>query len=60
MGEIISIADDPTDDYNSRRVRVDARKWSASKLMPKKYGDRIEQTGSVEVVHHIHIGPKPE
>jgi len=26
------------------RLRVDARKWIASKLKPKKYGDKIEQT----------------
>lgn len=26
------------------RLRVDARKWVASKLKPKKYGDKVEQT----------------
>jgi hypothetical protein len=26
------------------RLRIDARKWVASKLKPKKYGDKIEQT----------------
>jgi hypothetical protein len=26
-----------------RRLQVDARKWIASKLKPKKYGDRIHQ-----------------
>lgn len=32
------------------RLRVDARKWFASKLLPKKYGDRqaVELTGRVE------------
>ena len=24
------------------KLRVDARKWVASKLLPKKYGDRVE------------------
>lgn len=38
--EVVSIADDMDDDAQSRRVRVDARKWAAGKLMPKKYGDR--------------------
>ena len=28
------------------RLRVDARKWYASKLAPKKYGDRVEQVHS--------------
>lgn len=26
------------------RLRVDARKWLASKMAPKKYGEKIEQT----------------
>lgn len=41
--EIQTIADDITLDPNDKRVRVDARKWIASKLKPKKYGDRIQQ-----------------
>lgn len=27
------------------RLRVEARKWIASKLKPKKYGDKIEHSG---------------
>lgn len=36
---------------NRSKLRVDARKWKASKLAPKKYGDKIETqlSGSVEV-----------
>jgi hypothetical protein len=30
------------------RLRVDARKWAASKLKPKKYGDRITHAGDAE------------
>ena len=30
------------------RLRVDSRKWLASKLAPKKYGDRLELAGSVD------------
>lgn len=26
-----------------RRLRIDARKWAASKLAPKKYGERVTQ-----------------
>lgn len=26
------------------RLRVDSRKWLMSKLLPKKYGDKVEQT----------------
>lgn len=57
--DIIDIADDTSGDitYNKdgeevlnsefvqrSRVRIDARKWILSKLNPKKYGDKIEQT----------------
>jgi len=30
---------------NRSRLRVDTRKWLASKLMPKKYGDKLELSG---------------
>lgn len=53
--EIVDIADDGANDFMERedgstqyngdavqrsKLRVDARKWVASKLKPKKYGDR--------------------
>lgn len=41
--EIAAIADDESIPTDSRRVRIDARKWAASKLKPKKYGERISQ-----------------
>ncbi|MEN6536667.1 MAG: hypothetical protein ABFD89_23630 [Bryobacteraceae bacterium] len=61
--EILEIADDGTNDTyvdengNTRtdqdviarsRLRVDARKWLASKMAPKKYGDKLlsEHTGA--------------
>lgn len=27
-----------------RRTRIDTRKWFASKMLPKRYGDKVEQT----------------
>jgi hypothetical protein len=30
---------------NWMRLRIDARKWTASKLKPRKYGDRMELAG---------------
>lgn len=43
------------------RLRVDARKWYASKIAPKKYGERIEtaHTGDVRIsaVHRVLIDP---
>lgn len=45
--QAIEIADDKDEDANSRRVRIDARKWYLSKLRPDKYGDmtRTELSG---------------
>lgn len=36
------------ENINRSRLRIDARKWAASKMFPKKYGDRIvqEHTGA--------------
>jgi hypothetical protein len=59
--EIITIADDGTNDtyvddngnvrtdqevIGRSRLRVDARKWLAGKMAPKKYGDKLEMSGS--------------
>jgi len=42
--EIVSIADEAApEQVNQARLRVDARKWVASKLKPKKYGDKVTQ-----------------
>ena len=43
--EIISIADEPVlfaEQVARNRLRVDARKWMAGKLRPKRYGDKVE------------------
>jgi len=50
--ELEEIADEPIPDdldgpsrsawIQRQRLRVDTRKWSASKLAPKRYGDRVE------------------
>ena len=40
---ILDIADNATNqDYQVARLRVDARKWVASKLLPNKYGDKSQ------------------
>lgn len=41
--EITFIADTEPDPQRAR-VRIDARKWHASKLSPKKYGDKVDLT----------------
>lgn len=40
--EIIEIADTETDPQRAR-VRIDARKWIASKMLPKVFGDKLTQ-----------------
>lgn len=64
--EIIMIADEyPLPDSETGKIdsawvawqrnRVDARKWTASKLKPKRYGEKTEttHTGSVEIKHVV-------
>lgn len=44
VDECIDIADGATEEtVQSARLRIWARQWQASKLAPKKYGDRISQ-----------------
>lgn len=51
--DMLDIADTPpkmgergidSADVADKRLRIDTRKWIASKLKPKKYGDKVEQT----------------
>ena len=57
--QILEIADDGTNDTYTdsegneltnydviarSKIRIDARKWLASKLLPKKFGDKIDVT----------------
>lgn len=46
------------------RLRVDARKWRASKLAPKKYGERLDLThanpdGTGLTIQVLRLGQKP-
>jgi hypothetical protein len=49
VGQTRKITDDgieitEEDMLGHRRLQIDARKWIASKLKPKKYGEKLEQT----------------
>lgn len=49
---IVEIADNATPETVAQdKLRIDARKWVASKLKPKKYGDKVQQevSGSIGV-----------
>jgi hypothetical protein len=45
--EITDIAD-TDDDVNRAKVRIDARKWVASRMKPKRWGDRQKHEVSGE------------
>ena len=46
---IVAIADE-ADDAAIARLRIDSRKWRASKMAPRKYGDRLDlnHSGSLQ------------
>jgi len=46
--EIVEISDSK-DDPQRARNRIDSRKWLASKLMPRRYGDRLELSVQGEI-----------
>ena len=55
--EIEEIADktlDGTYDPSAARVAIDAKKWTAGKKKPKKYGDKIlqEHSGKIDVSNY--------
>jgi len=61
--EIVEIADTEPDAQVARN-RIDARKWLASKLRPKKYGDHLKLDHTVESNPGIQVtlsfGPAPD
>jgi hypothetical protein len=54
--EIVRISDE-TEDPQKARLQVDARKWVASKLLPRKFGERIDVTSKDEKIqaNTLHI-----
>ena len=45
--EIVDLADNSTDPKKTR-LQIEARKWVACKLLPKKYGDKLDITARDE------------
>lgn len=43
--DLLTIADATDEEVNRSRLRIDTRKWAASKLKPKKYGDKVAVVG---------------
>lgn len=46
--QALEIADNPDEDVQRSRLRWDARRWYAGKLLPKVYGDRTTIAGDQE------------
>jgi hypothetical protein len=40
------------------KLQIDARKWKASKLAPKKYGDKMDLTTDGEKITSFNVGFK--
>lgn len=57
--EIVHIADTETDPQIAR-VRIDARKWVAARLLPKKYGEKSEVNVNADHKHHHAVEPLSE
>lgn len=50
-----------SDNYQRSRLMVDALKWKASKLAPKKYGEKLDVTTDGEKITSFNVGfKKPE
>jgi terminase small subunit-like protein len=47
-----------SDNHNRTRQMIDARKWKASKLAPKKYGDKLDVTSDGEKLSGYSVGFK--
>ncbi len=73
--EIIEIADDGSSDFTKdddgkpiinhehisrSRLRIDTRKWIAAKLLPKRYGEKLQHTGESggPVPHEHRLAPE--
>lgn len=54
FGETITLKADGTQEIKTgdmiehRKLRIEARKWLAAKLLPKVYGDKLQHTGADE------------
>jgi hypothetical protein len=57
--DIIDISDDKLGDPQRDRLRVDARKWLLSKMLPKKYGDKLDVTSDGEKMPVVTVNLAP-
>ena len=48
VDEIVLLANRDDLDANDKRVRIDTLKWIASKIAPRRYGERLLVAGDAE------------
>jgi hypothetical protein len=63
VDNIIDLADNvglTAEQINKARLQIDSRKWVMSKLLPKKYGERLEHAGKIDVVETLIIQRTPK
>jgi len=53
--ELQDIADNEEGDVQRDRLRVDTRKWYLSKVLPKKFGDKLDVTTDGEKINKVSI-----
>lgn len=54
VDELVAIADNPEEEVQRSKLRLETRRWIAEKLRPKKYGPKVELAG--EIGHKVSIG----
>jgi hypothetical protein len=51
--EVLEIADDEqnkvAENANHARIKIDARKWAAAKMHPRRYGDKVAVGGAADL-----------
>ena len=59
LNEIADVKDED-ESPNRSRLRIDTRKWYLSKVMPKKYGDKIDVTSDGKTINNLSNLPTDE
>lgn len=53
--ELVEIADDKEKDVMRDRLRIDTRKWYLSKVLPKKFGDKLDVTSGNKPIPLLNV-----
>ena len=54
--ELVDIADESdSEDVSKAKLRIETRKWVISKILPKKYGDKLDLTNAGEKFEAVRV-----